>query len=155
MISSLPHSFRVWYQVFSTRLECGFKSSPLSSSVVPSLPHSFRVWFSGQYVWFRDLDLCKFELGQVVDLGTLNDYTIEKGMLVEPGKIHSKRVEFFPDSRADFLLIFNPCSLTYLWVLLDDVLFDFLKYYDVAVYDFKGSEEKMRILEGVVGGRKI
>ncbi len=39
----LPHSFRVYFYIFSTRFECIFTSSPLVSSVFLHLLHSFRV----------------------------------------------------------------------------------------------------------------
>ena len=40
------HSFRVYFNIFSTRFECIFTSSPLVSSVFSHLLHSFRVYFS-------------------------------------------------------------------------------------------------------------
>ena len=39
-----PHSFRVYFRIFSTRFECIFASSPLVSSVFSHLLHSFRVY---------------------------------------------------------------------------------------------------------------
>jgi hypothetical protein len=41
----LLHSFRVYFDIFSTRFECSFTSFPLVSSVVLHLLHSKRVYF--------------------------------------------------------------------------------------------------------------